>query len=188
LCFAFDDLGCFAKVMVHCSPLGEAVAIMTEVENMDEAVVTAQLELAFGEKPVASDGESCPVSPDVEDTLSEGGSGNENSWTYYFRSSTITIGKIKEMVEKSYFPEDGARAPGVETVPETDNDKAMMYEDFFVAGLRIPLHPTLADILLHFQAKLHQLMPNTIAQLLKYFWMVGKRYELHYQSKTVGTP
>jgi hypothetical protein len=35
------------------------------------------------------------------------------------------------MVEKDYFLEGEARAPGAETVPEPDNDKAMVYEDFF---------------------------------------------------------
>jgi hypothetical protein len=40
-------------------------------------------------------------------------------------------------------------APGIETVPEPDNDEAMVYEDFFVAGLCMPLHLALADILLH---------------------------------------
>jgi hypothetical protein len=75
-----------------------------------------------------------------------------------------------------------------------------MYEDFFVVGLHMPLHPALGDILLHFQAQLHQLTSNAIAQLSKYFWVVGsfggvlmsntflKRYELHYQSKKVETP
>jgi hypothetical protein len=66
------------------------------------------------------------------------------------------------MVEKCYFLEAGARAPGTETVPESDDDEAVVYEDFFVAGLRMPPHPALADILLHFQAQLHQLTPNTI--------------------------
>jgi hypothetical protein len=63
----------------------------------------------------------------------------------------------------------------------------------------VPPHPALDDILLQFQAKLHQLTPNAIAQLSKYFWAVGsfggvplegafvKRYELHYQPKTVET-
>jgi hypothetical protein len=111
---------------------------------------------------------------------------------YYFGLSTITVGRIKEMVVKGYFLEDGACAPGAEIVPEPDNDDAMVYEDFFVAGLRRPPHPSLVDILLHFQAQLHQLMPNAIAQLSKYFWVVGsfrsvpsgnvfaKWYELHY--------
>jgi hypothetical protein len=70
---------------------------------MDEAVVAVELEHAFGENPAASDGETCLASLDAEDTLSEGGSNNENLRTYYFGQSTITISKIKEMVEKGYF-------------------------------------------------------------------------------------
>jgi hypothetical protein len=58
-------------------------------------------------------------------------------------------------------------------VPEPDNDEAVIYEDFFVAGLCMPSHPALGDIMLHFQAQLHQLTPNAIVQLSKYFWAVG---------------
>jgi hypothetical protein len=53
-------------------------------------------------------------------------------------------------------------------MPEPNNDEAMVYEDFFVAGLCMPPHPALADILLHFQVQLHQLTPNAIA-LVKIF-------------------
>jgi hypothetical protein len=58
-------------------------------------------------------------------------------------------------------------------VPEPDNDEAVVYEDFFIAGLRMPPHLALPDILLHFQAQLHQLTPNAIASLSKYFWAKG---------------
>jgi hypothetical protein len=135
---------------------------MTEVENIDEAVVAAELEPAFEENPAASNGEKHLVSPDTEDTLSEGGLDNENSRTYYFGSLTITIGKIKEMVEKGYFLLGEIHTPGAETVPEPENDEAMVYEEFFVAGLCMPPHLALADILLHFQAERHQLtqMPS----------------------------
>jgi hypothetical protein len=68
----------------------------------------------------------------------------------YFGSSTITVGKIKEMVEKGYFLEGRARALGMKTLLEPDDDKVVVYEDFFVAGLCMPLHLALADILLHF--------------------------------------
>jgi hypothetical protein len=112
--------------MARCSPLGEAAAGMTEVENIDEADVVAELERAFKKNPTTSDGEKRPASPDVKDTLSDGGSDNENSWTYYFGSSTITVRKIKEMMEKGYFLEDGAHAPGAETVPELDNNEAVV--------------------------------------------------------------
>jgi hypothetical protein len=122
---------------------------------MDEAVVAAELECVFRENPTTSDGERRLVSPDAKDILSEGGSGSENSRTYYFGSSTITVGKIKEMAEKGFFPEDGARALGVETVPELENDEPLVDKDFFIAGLRMPPHPALADILLHFQVQLN---------------------------------
>jgi hypothetical protein len=69
---------------------------------------------------------------------------------YYFGSSTITICKIKEMTEKTYFPEDGAHAPRAEIVSEPDNNEAVVYEDFFVTGLCMPPHLALTDILLHF--------------------------------------
>jgi hypothetical protein len=137
----FDDLGCFAEVMACCSPLDEAAATMVEVENMDEAVVAAELERAFGENPAASNVEQCSAGLDVEDTLSDSGSGNENSQTYYFGSSTIIVGKIKEMVEKGHFLKGGARSPGTETMPELEDDEAVVYEVFSIAGLRMPPHP-----------------------------------------------
>jgi hypothetical protein len=95
------------------------------------------------------------------------------------------------MEERGYFAKDEARVPGAETVLEPRDDEAVVFEDFFVARLCMPPHPALADILLHFQAQLHQLMPNAIVQLPKFFWVVGsfggvpsgsvfeKRYELH---------
>jgi hypothetical protein len=159
----FNNFCCFADVMARCSPLDEAAAGMAGVENMDEAIVAAELEHAFRENPTTSNVERCTVSPDAEDTLSEGDSGNENSWTYYLGSSTIIVSKIKEMVEKGCFPEGGALSPGTETMPEPDDDEAMVYEDFFVVGSRMAPHPALANILLHFHAQLHQLTPNAIA-------------------------
>jgi hypothetical protein len=58
-------------------------------------------------------------------------------------------------------------------------------------------HPALIEILLKFWVTLHQLTPNAITQLSKYFWVVlsfggepssvgfARRYELHYQPKKV---
>jgi hypothetical protein len=73
------------------------------------------------------------------------------------------------MAEKGYFVEGEARAAGEETTPELQEDEAIVFEDFFIAGLRMPPLPALADILLKFQAQFYQLMPNAIAQLSKYF-------------------
>jgi hypothetical protein len=73
------------------------------------------------------------------------------------------------MEERGYFSEGKGCAPGAETVLEPYNDEAIVYEDFFNTGLCMPPHPALVDILLYFQAQLHQLMPNTSAQLSKKF-------------------
>jgi hypothetical protein len=106
---------------------------------------------------------------------------------------------MKEMEERGYFAEDKACAPRAVTVSEPHDDEAMVFKDFFVAGLCMPLDLALADILLHLQAQVYQLTPNAIAQLSKNLYAIGsfggvpsgsvfvKRYELHYQPKTVVT-
>ena len=43
---------------------------------------------------------------------------------------------------------------------------------FFVAGLRFPLDPAVPEILARFKVKIHQLTPNAIVQLSKFFWAV----------------
>jgi hypothetical protein len=153
--------------MAHCSPLSEiVVANVAEAENPDRVEIAAEATQTIGgdEMPEASNGEGHASSADgTDNSMGGGASDNESSWTYYFKASTITLGKIKEMVEKGYIAEGEARrSPGVEAIPEPDNNEAIVYEDFFITGLHMPPHPTLADILLHFQAQLHQLMPNAI--------------------------
>jgi hypothetical protein len=125
-------LACSLKAISPCSTLGEAAPAAAKVENMEEIIVSAELEHTFGENPVGSDDERYAVSPNTEDDLDDGASYNAKLRTYYFRSSTITVGKIKEMKEKGYFPEGEARALGAETVPEPNGDEAVMYEDFLL--------------------------------------------------------
>jgi hypothetical protein len=100
--------------MSRCSPLGEAVAITAEVENMEEITVLAELECMFGENPAASDGEGYAASLNAEDDLDKGASDNVKLRPCYFGSSTITVGKIKEMEERGYFSKGEGHAPGAE--------------------------------------------------------------------------
>jgi hypothetical protein len=83
--------------MAHYGPLGGASATV-EAENMDEAVVAAELERAFGENPATSNGEKRAVSPDDQDIPGEGAPDHEELCTYYFRSSTITVGIIMRKI------------------------------------------------------------------------------------------
>jgi hypothetical protein len=72
-----------------------------------------------------------------------------------------------------------------------------MFEDFFIAGLCMPQHSVLVDILHKFRMQLHQLTPNATIHISKFIWVVtscGGRptvdvfiqdYELHYQNKKI---
>jgi hypothetical protein len=84
------------------------------------------------------------------------------------------------------------REPGEEIVPERNPNEVVVFEEFYVARLWMPPHPAFPEILLKFRVQLHQLTPNAIAQMSKYFWAVlsfgrepssdgfAKCYELHY--------
>jgi hypothetical protein len=49
-------------------------------------------------------------------------------------------------------------------------DEAVVFEEFFAAGLWMPPHLALTDILVKFHVQLHQLTANAFAQFSKYFW------------------
>jgi hypothetical protein len=70
--------------MSHCSPLGEAATAAVEMENMEETMISTELEHAFGENPAASDGERYVASPNAKDDMDEGASDNVKLRTCYF--------------------------------------------------------------------------------------------------------
>jgi hypothetical protein len=109
----------------------------------------------------------------------------------------VTVSQICRMVDDGCFADGMGHEPREETMSEPQDDEAMVFEEFFTAGLRMPPHPMLADILLKYQIYVHQLTLNTIVQLSKYVWAVTsfggvpsakgftKRYKLHYQPRKV---
>jgi hypothetical protein len=118
-------------------------------------------------------------------------------WSYEFRASSVTVGRIHQMESLGYFTGGSAREPGEEIVLEPNSNEAVVFEEFFATGLQMPPHRVFIEILLKFQVQLHQLTPNAIVQMLKYFWAVlsfseepssdgfAKCHELHYQPKNV---
>jgi hypothetical protein len=116
---------------------------------------------------------------------------SEASQSYVFRTSTVTISRIYGMSSLHYFAEGDARAPGEEVVPEPADNKVVVFEEFFIAGLHTPPWPALADIQHKFRVQLYQLTPNAIVRLSKYIWAAlsfggistsdgfAKRYEVY---------
>jgi hypothetical protein len=75
--------------------------------------------------------------------------------TYDFGASSIVkvhIGSLENYAR--CFPKGYIWAPGVELVSEPRVNEAIIFEDFFTVGLRMPPHPVLTDILRKFHVQL----------------------------------
>lgn len=57
------------------------------------------------------------------------------------------------------------RPPGDEVIPRPKPYEAMVFRDYFVAGLDFPLENFVSDVLRRFEIQLHQLTPNAFARL-----------------------
>jgi hypothetical protein len=115
-----------------------------------------------------------------------------------FGQSTITKAPIASLESVAcYFLKGYVWPPGAESVPNPHENEALVFKDFFTAGLHMPPHPVLLDILHKFRVQLHQLTPNAIVQISKFIWIVTScrgrptvdvfthHYELHYQNKKI---
>jgi hypothetical protein len=54
----------------------------------------------------------------------------------------LRLSKVSLYLRKGF-----AQLPGTESVPDPRENEAVVFEDFFAAGLCIPHHPILLDIL-----------------------------------------
>jgi hypothetical protein len=76
-----------------------------------------------------------------------------------------------EMQRLGYFGNSVGRAPGAEEIPEPEGE-LIVFEAFFEAGLRLPTHRLVVEVLRRFAVQVHQLTPNTVVALVKYVWAV----------------
>jgi hypothetical protein len=96
-----------------------------------------------------------------------------------------------------YFGSGVGRVPGVEEVPEPEGE-LVVFEAFFTAGLRLPAHRFVSEVLRKFGVQVHQLTPNAVVALAKYVWattsygghpsveVFAKQYCLHWQKRKIG--
>jgi hypothetical protein len=75
---------------------------------------------------------------------------HESTWSYDFRASTITVGHIRQLEALRYFTEGSTHEPGEETTPKPANDEAVVFKEFFAAGLRMSPHSALIEIMLKY--------------------------------------
>jgi hypothetical protein len=71
--------------------------------------------------------------------------------SFDFGRSKVTRGHISDLESSfRFFPKGFARPPGIESVPAPKGDEEVVFEDYLVAGLRIPPHLVILDILRKF--------------------------------------
>jgi hypothetical protein len=78
-----------------------------------------------------------------------------------FGTSRISLIRVLEMQRLGYFGDGVGRVPGAEEIPEPEG-KLVVFESFFVAGLRLPAHRFVAEVLQRFKVQVHQLTPNVV--------------------------
>jgi hypothetical protein len=117
--------------------------------------------------------------------------------TVEFGVSRISSVRVQDMQQLGYFGSGVGRIPGAEEVPKPEGE-LIVFEAFFTAGLRLPAHRFVAEVLQRFEVQVHQLTPNAVVALAKYVWAVtsyggqpsvevfAKHYCLHWQKRKIG--
>jgi hypothetical protein len=76
-----------------------------------------------------------------------------------FGVSRISLVRVQDMQQLGYFGDGVGRVPGAEEIPEPEGE-LVVFEAFFVAGLRLPAHRFVAEVLQRFEVQVHQLTPT----------------------------
>jgi hypothetical protein len=118
--------------------------------------------------------------------------------TVEFGASRISSVCVHDMQQLGYFGNGVGRVLGAEEIPEPEGE-LVVFEAFFIAGLRLPVHHFMAEVLQRFDVEVHQLTPNAVVALAKYVWAVtsyggqpsvevfAKNYCLHWQKRKIGS-
>ena len=67
-----------------------------------------------------------------------------------FGVSRISSVRVQDMQQLGYFGSGVGRVPGAEEIPEPE-DELVVFEAFFTAGLRLPAHRFVVEVLRKFE-------------------------------------
>jgi hypothetical protein len=113
-----------------------------------------------------------PAGASSEDTLSDMAAEELRPGdTVEFGVSRISSVRVQDMQQLGYFGGGVGCVPGAEEVPEPEGE-LVVFEAFFTAGLRLPAHRFVVEVLRRFKVQVHQLTSNAVVALAKYVWAV----------------
>jgi hypothetical protein len=87
--------------------------------------------------------------------------------TVEFGVLRISSVRVQDMQQLGYFGNGVGRVKGAEEILEPEGE-LVVFEAFFIAGLRLPVHRFVVEVLQRFEVQVHQLMPNAVVALAKY--------------------
>jgi hypothetical protein len=138
-----------------------------------------------------------PGKSSSEETMSDLAAELHPGHTVEFGVSRISSVRVQDMKQLGYFGNGVGRVPRAEEILEPEGE-ILVFEAFFTAGLRLPAHRFVVEVLQRFEVQIHQLTPNAVVALAKYVWAVtsyggqpsievfAKNYCLHWQKRKVG--
>jgi hypothetical protein len=88
-----------------------------------------------------------PADPSSEDTLSDLAAMElQPGHTVEFSTLRISSVRVQEMQQLGYFGDGVGRVSGAEEIPEPEGE-LVVFEAFFIAGLRLPAHRFVVEVL-----------------------------------------
>jgi hypothetical protein len=117
--------------------------------------------------------------------------------TVEFGLLRMSLVRVQDMQRLGYFGGRVGHVPRAEEVPEREGE-LVVFEAFFIAGLRLPAHRFVSEVLQKFKVQVHQLTPNAVVALAKYVWattsyggqpsveVFAKQYCLHWHKRKIG--
>jgi hypothetical protein len=88
--------------------------------------------------------------------------------------------------------------PRRETTPKPRKNDSVVFQDFFTAGLRLPVSRRFSEILAAYNIQIHQLTPNSIPQIMKFLWACRtfagenevetfvRHFEIHWANRVIS--
>jgi hypothetical protein len=90
--------------------------------------------------------------------------------TCFMGRSLMTQADLDALQLEGCFEPGVSRLPGRETTPKPRKNESVVFQDLFTAGLWLPVSRRFSEILAAYNVQIHQLMPNSIPQIMKFLW------------------
>ncbi|TVU03794.1 hypothetical protein EJB05_50641, partial [Eragrostis curvula] len=138
-----------------------------------------------------------PADPPSKDAAAPSAPAPVYEKTFRLKPSLVNAAEIAKYVERGYFEAGKARPPGDEVVPQPRLNEAVVFRDYYEAGLRLPAWGFLERVLERYSIQIRHLTPNAFVQLSKFIWAVRSQnaklssdafirfYSWHLQNKKV---